>query len=49
MVITESKMEVIDEEWLALIFEAKELGLSLDEVREFLSQNQINELVTKHI
>ncbi|MGG3467806.1 anti-repressor SinI family protein [Neobacillus pocheonensis] len=49
MVITERKMEVIDEEWLALIFEAKELGLSLDEVREFLNQNQLNELITKNI
>ncbi len=37
MVVTDKEVEVIDEEWLALILEAKELGLSIDEVREFLN------------
>ncbi|MGG1676319.1 anti-repressor SinI family protein [Neobacillus sp. NRS-1170] len=49
MVITERKMDVIDEEWMGLILEAKELGLSLEEVREFLNQHQVKELITKNI
>ncbi|WP_081825381.1 anti-repressor SinI family protein [Bacillus sp. UNC41MFS5] len=36
MVITESKVEVIDQEWIALILEAKDLGLSIEAVRDFL-------------
>lgn len=40
------QMEKIDNEWLALILEAKELGLSVDEVREFLSDNA-NPLIAK--
>jgi hypothetical protein len=38
MVITESKVEVIDQEWMALILEAKELGLSVEAVRDFLAE-----------
>ncbi|MDN3017628.1 anti-repressor SinI family protein [Paenibacillus sp. BSR1-1] len=49
MVITERKLDVIDEEWLGLILEAKELGLSLEEVREFLNQSQVKELIAKNI
>jgi hypothetical protein len=37
MVVTESEVEVIDQEWKALILEAKELGLSIDAVRDFLA------------
>ncbi|MEH7307989.1 anti-repressor SinI family protein [Neobacillus drentensis] len=36
MVIIESDVEVIDQEWMALILEAKELGLSIEAVRDFL-------------
>lgn len=36
-------MEGIDAEWVALILEAKELGLSMETVREFLQQSQIRE------
>jgi DNA-binding transcriptional MerR regulator len=36
-------MEGIDAEWVALILEAKELGLSMETVREFLLQSQIRE------
>ncbi|WP_256358252.1 anti-repressor SinI family protein [Bacillus sp. sid0103] len=36
MVITESKVDVIDQEWIALILEAKDLGLSIEAVRDFL-------------
>jgi hypothetical protein len=38
MVITESEVEVIDQEWMALILEAKELGLSVEAVRDFLTE-----------
>ncbi|WP_188456269.1 anti-repressor SinI family protein [Virgibacillus oceani] len=34
---------VIDEEWVVLIKEAKDLGLSMEEVREFL-QKKANQL-----
>ncbi|MFP5112257.1 anti-repressor SinI family protein [Bacillaceae bacterium C204] len=36
MVITENNVEVIDQEWMALILEAKDLGLSIEAVRDFL-------------
>lgn len=36
MVITEDNVEVIDQEWMALILEAKGLGLSIEAVRDFL-------------
>ncbi|MBV7506361.1 anti-repressor SinI family protein [Bacillus sp. sid0103] len=34
--MTESKVDVIDQEWIALILEAKDLGLSIEAVRDFL-------------
>ncbi|WP_312473595.1 anti-repressor SinI family protein [Neobacillus sp.] len=40
MVITESEVDVIDQEWMALILEAKELGLSIEEVRDFFSKQE---------
>ncbi|MEW9050940.1 MAG: anti-repressor SinI family protein [Neobacillus sp.] len=43
MRISETVMEGIDAEWVALILEAKELGLSMETVREFLQQSQIRE------
>ena len=30
--------EMVDMEWFALIMEAKQLGLSLEEIRDFLFQ-----------
>lgn len=48
MLVKESKMEVIDHEWFALILEAKKLGLSLDAVREFLNQNEDQEFLMKN-
>lgn len=37
-----SKKEVKwDEEWVALILEAKKIGLTLDEVRKFLNQHSV--------
>jgi DNA-binding transcriptional MerR regulator len=41
--ISETVKEGIDAEWVALILEAKELGLSMETVREFLHQSQIRE------
>ncbi|WP_074432762.1 anti-repressor SinI family protein [Neobacillus jeddahensis] len=41
MVITERDVEVIDQDWMALIVEAKELGLTIEDVRDFLTgENQ---------
>jgi len=39
MIIAERDVDVIDQEWMALILEAKELGLSITDVREFLHQD----------
>ena len=41
MVITKSEVEVIDQEWMELILEAKDLGLSIKAVRDFLSQQEV--------
>jgi DNA-binding transcriptional regulator YhcF (GntR family) len=35
MIIAEQKEELLDEEWIKLILEAKELGLTLEAVKEF--------------
>ncbi|WP_462410882.1 anti-repressor SinI family protein [Neobacillus sp. Marseille-QA0830] len=40
MVITDVETQVLDEEWVALILEAKELGLSIDMVRQFFDQSK---------
>jgi len=48
MLVTERRTEVIDHEWFALILEAKKLGLSLDAVRDFLNQNEDQELKMKN-
>ncbi|WP_134702645.1 anti-repressor SinI family protein [Ammoniphilus sp. YIM 78166] len=34
-------IEGLDMEWVALILEAKELGLSCEDIREFLGQSTI--------
>ncbi len=39
MIVQEKVIEVIDEEWLTLISEAKKLGLSIEEIQSFLHQN----------
>ncbi|MEH7110475.1 MULTISPECIES: anti-repressor SinI family protein [Bacillaceae] len=39
MNVTVGDLETVDKEWLALILEAKEIGISIEEIREFLSQN----------
>lgn len=36
MIISEKKEELLDEEWVELILEAKALGLTLEAVKEFL-------------
>lgn len=48
MLLTDKEMEVIDEEWFALILEAKGLGLTKEAVRKFLNQNGEKELITKN-
>jgi DNA-binding transcriptional MerR regulator len=47
MSMVNGQMQKIDKEWLALILEAKELGLSVDEVRDFLSGNKGADLPVK--
>jgi DNA-binding transcriptional MerR regulator len=38
MVITKNEVDVIDQEWMELILEAKDLGLSIEAVRDFLAK-----------
>ncbi|WP_257984303.1 anti-repressor SinI family protein [Neobacillus cucumis] len=40
MVITVKDVDVIDQEWQELILEARKLGLSIEDVRDFLTQNR---------
>lgn len=42
MNVSESDVTVIDKEWFALILEAKELGLSVETIKSFLKQNEVN-------
>lgn len=39
MIVSESQVDAIDKEWFALILEARQLGLSIDVVQEFLNQD----------
>ncbi|WHY87455.1 anti-repressor SinI family protein [Neobacillus novalis] len=48
MVITEKEVDVIDQEWMTLILEAKELGLSIEEVRDFFNQQGGLKLITNN-
>ncbi|WP_319922089.1 anti-repressor SinI family protein [Neobacillus dielmonensis] len=41
MVISNVETEVLDEEWIALILEAKEQGLSIEMVRQFFNQQKV--------
>jgi antagonist of SinR len=41
MVIIKNDVEVIDQEWMELILEARDMGLSINVVREFLSQQEV--------
>ncbi|MFD0828442.1 anti-repressor SinI family protein [Neobacillus sp. M.A.Huq-85] len=40
---TEGIVEVMDEEWITLILEAKKLGIDKETVRTFLNQNDVKE------
>ncbi|PLS05791.1 hypothetical protein CVD27_08785 [Neobacillus cucumis] len=40
VVITVKDVDVIDQEWQELILEARKLGLSIEDVRDFLTQNR---------
>lgn len=46
--ITDSMMNGMDAEWLALIVEAKELGLSKETILDFLHQNEVTEILVKN-
>lgn len=45
MLIEETMADGLDTEWLALILEAKELGLTPEFVREFLHRNEVKEVL----
>lgn len=47
MAIADSMMNEMDPEWLALILEAKELGISKETILNFLHQNEVREVVLK--
>ncbi|WP_462408772.1 anti-repressor SinI family protein [Neobacillus sp. Marseille-QA0830] len=40
--------EVIDIEWLALIMEAREIGLTVEDVRSFLDKNTLPEKLAEY-
>jgi hypothetical protein len=46
--ITESMMNGMDAEWLALIVEAKALGISKETILDFLHQNEVREVLVKN-
>ncbi|MDQ0973412.1 hypothetical protein F4694_006518 [Bacillus niacini] len=48
MGITGSLKNGMDAEWLALILEAKELGISKEAILNFLHQNEVGEVVLKN-
>jgi DNA-binding transcriptional MerR regulator len=47
MVNAVSLIDGMDSEWITLIKEAKELGLSKENIREFLQQNEVVEYLLK--
>ncbi|WHY01676.1 anti-repressor SinI family protein [Neobacillus sp. DY30] len=48
MAIADSMKNGMDPEWLALILEAKELGISKETILNFLHKNEVREVVLKH-
>jgi Anti-repressor SinI len=39
--ITEKDVDVVDNEWKELILEARKLGLSIEDVRNFLTHHEV--------
>lgn len=39
MIVSDSPVDSLDNEWFALILEARQLGLTIDAVQEFLKQD----------
>ncbi|MFJ5758582.1 anti-repressor SinI family protein [Neobacillus sp. NPDC093182] len=48
MAIVDCMKNGMDAEWLALILEAKELGISKETILNFLHQNEVGEVVLKN-
>lgn len=48
MAIADSIKNGMDAEWLALILEAKELGISKETILNFLHQNEVRDGVLKN-
>lgn len=42
------KVDDMDAEWIELIFEARKLGISIEEIYEFLHRNSREEVSTKN-
>ncbi|KAB7707423.1 DNA-binding anti-repressor SinI [Bacillus aerolatus] len=36
------KSQLVDQEWIVLMKEAKNLGISMEEIREFLKKEKVN-------
>lgn len=45
MITTEVSLHNYDEEWIVLITEAKKLGLSIQDIKSFLSETADREIV----
>jgi hypothetical protein len=41
----EQIIEGMDAEWMALIFEAREIGIAQETIREFLNQKSVKEVL----
>jgi len=41
MMITAKDVDVVDNEWKELILEARNLGLSIEDVRNFLTHHEV--------
>jgi DNA-binding transcriptional MerR regulator len=46
MVITEKELDVVDQEWMELILEARKIGLSIEDVRNFLTHDDLKSSAT---
>lgn len=45
MINRKTGLEEIDQEWLQLILEAKNIGMVKEEIREFLIQNGVKDML----
>jgi hypothetical protein len=48
MITMNKAVESLDPEWLALIIEAKNIGISKEAVRNFLNQTDVKEMIIEN-